>query len=153
MELKDRNTQNPGKIRLLNEDGSVFGTFYLRLDEGATSGGSYCAGTPLNKATLEQLKEDILNAVKNYVAAGSVALAMENLHIYSNDGSHLLTYNGETETSLTLPAPQTGELMFATSAGVYLGTYDGSPKTIIIPTTQTIIQTSRITDSAKNDIY
>lgn len=57
MELKDRKSKYPGRVKIKNLSNSVESICELTLlDEPIEN------GTPLNKATLEALKEDILNA-------------------------------------------------------------------------------------------
>lgn len=56
MEFKDRKATNPGRIKLKNIATNVTETYDIELADGAVE-----AGTPLNKATFDAFKEDILN--------------------------------------------------------------------------------------------
>ncbi len=57
MEFKDRQSKFPGRIKLTKDGSNTAETYYMELADEAEE-----LGTPLNKATFDALKEDILNA-------------------------------------------------------------------------------------------
>lgn len=59
MEFKNRQATNPGRVTLKNVSTGATTTYDLAMADGATE-----QGTPLNKATMDALKEDILNEVQ-----------------------------------------------------------------------------------------
>ena len=59
MEFKNRQATNPGRVTLKNVSTGATTTYDLTMADGATE-----QGTPLNKATMDALKEDILNEVQ-----------------------------------------------------------------------------------------
>ena len=67
MEFIDRKPEYPGRVTLKNLDGTVAGTYYIELNEGSTTG-AFTAGTPLNRATFEAFRTDLLNEVAHYNA-------------------------------------------------------------------------------------
>lgn len=60
MEFKNRQATNPGRVTLKNVSTGATTTYDLTMADGATE-----QGTPLNKATMDALKEDILNEVQS----------------------------------------------------------------------------------------
>lgn len=60
MEFKNRQATNPGRVTLKNVSTGATTTYDLTMADGATE-----QGTPLNKATMDTLKEDILNEVQS----------------------------------------------------------------------------------------
>lgn len=63
MEFKDRKPQYPGRVKLKNVSTGVEAVYDLSFAEGSVSeSGGYEAGTPLNKATFDQFKQEILQA-------------------------------------------------------------------------------------------
>ena len=61
MEFKDRVPVNPGRVKLIPVSGQA-NTYDLELADGAASPN---LGTPLNKATFDSLKDDILTSISN----------------------------------------------------------------------------------------
>lgn len=59
MEFKNRQATNPGRVTLKNVSTGATTTYDLAMADGATE-----QGTPLNKVTMDALKEDILNEVQ-----------------------------------------------------------------------------------------
>lgn len=71
MEFKDRQATNPGRVTLKNVSNGTMATYDITMADGATE-----QGTPLNKQTLDTLKEDVLNEVQakfdaTFVLSGS----------------------------------------------------------------------------------
>lgn len=66
MEFKNRNSQYPGRIQLKKVSDGSTETYDVILADNATE-----QGTPLNEATLNALKEDILNAVLQFINAAN----------------------------------------------------------------------------------
>ena len=63
MEFKDRKPQYPGRVKLKNVSTGVETIYDMTYAEGSVSeSAGYETGTPLNKATFEQLKQEILQA-------------------------------------------------------------------------------------------
>ena len=60
MEFKNRQATNPGRVTLKNVSTGATTTYDLTMADGATE-----QGTPLNKATMDTLKEDIFNEVQS----------------------------------------------------------------------------------------
>ena len=65
MEFIDRKAQYPGRITLKNLDGTTFGQYVVELNEGATTG-AFRKGTPLNKATFDAFREELLNEMNTH---------------------------------------------------------------------------------------
>ena len=66
MEFTDRKPQYPGRIKLKNVSTGEEAMYDMTLADGDTSAAAgYTAGTPLNKATFDAFKEDILNYLAN----------------------------------------------------------------------------------------
>ena len=71
MEFKNRNSTHPGRIQLKKvSDGSIE-TYDVIMADGATE-----QGTPLNEATLNELKKDLLNAVLQFVNASNTQVGI-----------------------------------------------------------------------------
>ncbi len=67
MEFKDRKATNPGRVTLRNVSTGATTTYDIIMADGATE-----QGTPINKQTLDALKEDILNEVQAKLDASFV---------------------------------------------------------------------------------
>lgn len=65
MEFIDRKPEHPGRITLKNLDGSTFGQYVVELNEGSTTG-AFRKGTPLNKATFDAFREELLNEMNTH---------------------------------------------------------------------------------------
>ena len=59
MEFKDRSPQYPGRVRLTPVSGQN-NVYDMTLEDGAGTT-TYPAGTPLNKQTFDQFREDLLD--------------------------------------------------------------------------------------------
>ncbi len=67
MEFKDRKATNPGRVTQRNVSTGATTTYDVIMADGATE-----QGTPINKQTMDALKEDILNEVQTKLDASFV---------------------------------------------------------------------------------
>lgn len=63
MEFKDRKAPHNGRVRVFDEKGVEKGTYFVDLFDGADVGEQ---GTPLNKQTFDDLKEELLEKMLDY---------------------------------------------------------------------------------------